>query len=65
MEQNEPDAYYKDSRVVWLLLIMLVALATENDRLRAVYCSLESCYEPWDAFITDFKETLIFCNYEV
>ena len=35
MEQNEHNADYKDCRVVWLLLTMLVALKTENDKSTA------------------------------
>lgn len=64
MGQNGHNDTYKDCRVLWLLLTTLVALTTENDRLRAIYCLLKSCYKTWNAFITSFNETLIFCNYK-
>lgn len=64
MGQNGHNDTYKDCRVLWLLLTTLVTLTTENDRLRAIYCLLKSCYKTWNAFITSFNETLIFCNYK-
>ena len=64
MGQNGHNDTYKDCRVLQLLLTTLVALTTENDRLRAIYCLLESCYKTRNAFITSFNETLIFCKYK-